>query len=64
MTVLKKISVINENKSFKYSIFINLAMLFATTAFRIAQRHYASVFPLVYLQVLWSSLVGIYIFNE
>ena len=46
------------------SIFINLAMLFATTAFRIAQKHYASVFPLVYLQVLWSSLIGIYIFNE
>jgi len=46
------------------SIFINLAMFFATTAFRIAQKHYASVFPLVYLQVLWSSLIGIYIFNE
>ena len=46
------------------SIFINLAMFFATTAFRVAQKHYASVFPLVYLQVLWSSLVGIYIFNE
>ena len=39
-------------------------MFFATTAFRIAQKHYASVFPLVYLQVLWSSLIGIYIFNE
>ena len=46
------------------SVFINLAMFFATTAFRIAQKHYASVFPLVYLQVLWSSLAGIYIFNE
>ena len=46
------------------SIFINLAMFFATTAFRISQKHYASVFPLVYLQVLWSSLIGIYIFNE
>ena len=46
------------------SIFINLAMFFATTAFRIAQKHYASVFPLVYLQVLWSSLIGIYIFDE
>ncbi len=46
------------------SIFINLAMFLATTAFRIAQKHYASVFPLVYLQVLWSSLIGIYIFNE
>ena len=37
---------------------------FATTAFKIAQKHYASVFSLVYLQVLWSSLVGIFIFNE
>ncbi|OUW95130.1 MAG: hypothetical protein CBD97_03490 [Pelagibacteraceae bacterium TMED237] len=46
------------------SIFINLAMFAATTAFRIAQKHYASVFPLVYLQVLWSSIAGIYIFNE
>ena len=46
------------------SIFINLAMFFATTAFRIAKKHYSSVFPLVYLQVLWSSIVGIYIFNE
>ena len=46
------------------SIFINLAMFFATTAFKIAQKHYASVFLLVYLQVLWSSLVGIYIFKE
>ena len=46
------------------SIFINLAMFFATTAFRISQKHYASVFPLVYLQVLWSSIIGIYIFKE
>ena len=46
------------------AIFINMAMFFATTAFRISQKHYASVFPLVYLQVLWSSLVGIYIFDE
>ena len=46
------------------SIFINLAMFFATTAFRIAQKHYASVFPLVYLQVLWSSIIGIYVFDE
>ncbi len=46
------------------AIFINLAMFFATTAFRISQKHYASVFPLVYLQVLWSSLIGIYVFNE
>lgn len=44
--------------------FINFAMFFATTAFKIAQKHYASVFPLVYLQVLWSSLIGIYIFDE
>ncbi len=46
------------------ALFINSAMFFATTAFKIAQKHYASVFSLVYLQVLWSSLVGIFIFNE
>ena len=46
------------------AIFINTAMFFTTTAFKIAQKHYASVFPLVYLQVFWSSLVGIYFFNE
>ena len=46
------------------AFFINTAMFFATTAFKIAQKHYASVFPLVYLQVFWSSLVGIYFFNE
>ena len=46
------------------SLFINSAMFFATTAFKIAQKHYASVFNLVYLQVFWSSLVGIFIFNE
>ena len=46
------------------ALFINSAMFFATTAFKIAQKHYASVFSLVYLQVLWSSLVGIFVFNE
>ena len=29
-----------------------------------AQKYYSSVFCLVYLQVVWSSLVGIFIFNE
>ena len=29
-----------------------------------AQKYYSSVFCLVYLQVVWSSLVGIIIFNE
>ena len=42
----------------------NWPHIFATTAFRIAQKHYASVFPLVYLQVLWSYIIGIYVFNE
>ena len=58
------VSVLQYSLIIIASIFINLAMFFATTAFRIAQRHYASVFPLVYLQVLWSSLIGIYVFNE
>ena len=34
------------------ALFINSAMFFATTAFKVAQKHYASVFSLVYLQVL------------
>ena len=46
------------------SIFINAAILLVTTALRMAQKYYSSVFCLVYLQVIWSSLAGIYIFNE
>lgn len=46
------------------SIFINAAIFLVTSAIRMAQKYYSSVFCLVYLQVVWSSLVGIYIFNE
>ncbi len=46
------------------SIFINAAIFLVTSALRMAQKYYSSVFCLVYLQVVWSSLAGIYIFNE
>ena len=46
------------------SIFINLALFLATFAFKKSQKHYSAIFCLVYLQILWSSLVGFYIFSE
>jgi len=46
------------------SIFINLGIFLATFSFRMAQRYYSAIFCLVYLQILWSSLVGYYIFDE
>ena len=46
------------------SIFINIAILLMTLAFKTAQKHYSSVFCLVYLQIIWSVLVGLLIFNE
>ena len=46
------------------STLINIAIFLATLAFKIAQKHYSSVFCLVYLQIIWSSLIGIFIFNE
>ena len=46
------------------SIFINLAVFLMVYAFKNSQRYYASVFCLVYLQILWSSLVGIIFFGE
>ncbi len=46
------------------SIFINAAIFLVTAALRMAQKYYSSVFCLVYLQVVWSSLVGIFVFNE
>ena len=46
------------------SIFINIALFLATFAFKKAQRHYSAIFCLVYLQIVWSSLVGFYFFNE
>ena len=46
------------------SILINIAIFLATLAFKTAQKHYSSVFCLVYLQIIWASLIGIFIFNE
>ena len=46
------------------SIFINLAIFLMIFAFQRSQRYYASVFCLVYLQILWSSLIGIIFFGE
>ena len=46
------------------SIFINLAILLMIFAFKRSQKYYASVFCLVYLQILWSSLIGIIFFEE
>ena len=46
------------------SIFINMGIFLATLAFKTAQKHYSSVFCLVYLQIVWSVLVGLLIFNE
>ena len=46
------------------SILINLAIFLSVFAFKISQKYYSSVFCLVYLQIVWSSLVGIVFFNE
>ena len=46
------------------SIFINLAIFLSTYAFKAAQKYYASIFCLVYLQIVWSSIAGFYFFNE
>ena len=46
------------------SILINLAIFLSIFAFKISQKYYASIFCLVYLQIVWSSLIGIIFFNE
>jgi len=46
------------------SIVINLAVFLAVSAFKYAQKHYASVSCLMYLQILWSSIIGWFIFDE
>ena len=46
------------------SIVINLAVFLAVFAFKYAQKHYASVSCLMYLQILWSSIVGWFFFDE
>jgi len=46
------------------SILINLAIFLSVFAFQISQKFYGSVFCLVYLQIIWSALIGIIFFNE
>ena len=46
------------------SILINLAIFLSVFAFKISQKYYASVFCLVYLQIVWSTMIGIIFFNE
>ena len=46
------------------SILINAAILFMTTGFQRAQKYYSSVFCLVYFQILYSILIGYFVFDE
>ena len=46
------------------SIFINLAIFLMVFAFQYSQKYYASVFCLVYTQILWTSVIGFIFFNE
>ena len=46
------------------SIFINCAIFLAIFSFKMAQKYYSAIFCLVYLQILWSSLVGYFVFDE
>ena len=41
-----------------------MPLFLVTLAFKTAQKHYSSVFCLVYLQIVWSVLIGLFIFNE
>ena len=46
------------------STLINLALFFMTFVFQQAQKYYASIFCLVYIQILWSVLIGLFVFDE
>ena len=46
------------------SISINFAIFLNVYAFKKSQKYYASVFCLVYLQICWTSIIGIIIFGE
>ena len=46
------------------SVLINGAMLIMTIAFQRSQKYYSSVFCLVYIQILYSILIGSLVFNE
>ena len=46
------------------SVLINIAIFLATFKIKLAQKHYSSVFCLVYLQIVWSSLIGYFILTN
>lgn len=46
------------------STLINAAMLIMTIAFQRSQKYYSSIFCLVYIQILYSVLIGYFVFNE
>ena len=46
------------------SILINAAMLITTNAFQRSQKYYSSIFCLVYIQILYSVLIGYFVFGE
>ena len=46
------------------SIFINSAIFLMVFAFQYSQKYYASVFCLLYTQILWTSIIGLIFFNE
>ena len=46
------------------SIFVNIAIFFLVLAFQKAQKFYGSVSCLNYLQILWSLIIGVLVFNQ
>jgi drug/metabolite transporter (DMT)-like permease len=46
------------------SILINLAIFLSVFAFKLSQKFFASISCLIYLQIFWSSLIGLVIFDE
>ena len=46
------------------SIFVNIAIFFLVLAFQKAQKFYGSVSCLNYLQILWSLVIGVLVFNQ
>ena len=46
------------------SIFINFAIYLTVFFFIYSQKYYASVYCLVYSQIIWSLIIGLIFFNE
>ena len=46
------------------SIFVNIAIFFLVLAFQKAQNFYGSVSCLNYLQIFWSLVIGVLVFNQ